>query len=191
MATPHPRTSSDAATGAVSTPEPAGSLVTLLDVSVDLDEDRLATHRRWSAGLTGAVFGPVDPFDLVVVLADRFPALRGTIDDGLFIVDWETSALSAVMVSADRGSAAMFTAPTGSIDRVRFAELFDAVTPFDQTAPAVQVELVDQAVATNEDLIAIVTSGVIGSALVFDELVRPVAKRPTTRSGPRPGSTGR
>ncbi len=172
MATPNPRTWSVATAGEVTgSTAPVGG-TPLLEARVEVDERRLIAHRRWAAGLTGAIYGRVDPFDLVTAIADRFPTLRGRVDGERFTFGDAVPAPSAVMVSADHGSAAMFTTTSDdAMARGRFVELFHPTDPFDDTAPAVDVELVDGAITTNEDLISIVTTGVIGRALVFAELV--------------------
>ncbi|MEL6982816.1 MAG: hypothetical protein AAFO29_10370, partial [Actinomycetota bacterium] len=111
----------------------------MLDARVEVDEVRLAAHRRWSAGLTCAIFGPVDPFDLVTSIADRFLALRGRVDGDRFVVGHHDAGASAVMVSADHGSAALFTiVPGGSLDRATFITWFDEPGPFDTWVPTVQ-----------------------------------------------------
>ena len=172
MAPPHPWTSPGPAVGGVDLPAGTGpNAVSLLDARVAVDEFRLATHELWASGLTGAIFGPVDPFDLVTAIADRFAAIRGRVEVDRFVVGDGATGPSAVMVSADHGSAAMFTTnPADASTRDRFVALFDPTDPFDETMPAVRVELVDRAMTSNQELAGIVTTGTIGSARVFDDL---------------------
>ncbi len=125
----------------------------------------------WSAGASLAVFGFGDPFDLVTFVQERFPLIRGTIDGDLFVIDRSTFLVGGHMLSADNGSAAMFTAlPGGHVDMARFEQLAESHGFPDDDNQPFRARLVHNADTDDHDLIDIVVNGVVGDVRVFAEL---------------------
>ncbi len=145
-----------------------GPLPGLLDAQVEVDEDRENVHRLWSAGVSFAVFGPVDPFDLVAWVRDRFPEMRGRVEGDLFLVDEPTFQIGANMLTAEHGSAALFTVrPGGQVDMARFSRVFDFPNSIDDKSNQCKVDLVNKGFTDNRQLIDIVINGDLAPAEVF------------------------
>lgn len=151
-------------------PPVASTPAHLLDARVNVDDRRAAAHQLWSASVSVAVFGFVDPFDLVTFIADGLPRIQGCIKNDLFVVQEATFTIGAMMLSADHGSAALFTVlPGGRFDDVRLQQLFHSPWQHGNDGAACRTELVDTR-AAGQDVIDIVTRGHIGDVQVFAEL---------------------
>jgi len=119
-----------------------------------------------------AVHGSIDPFDLVTFIGEWLPQIRGSLDGPLFVVQAKEFAVGGVMLSADHGSAAMFTVLSGhGVGRDRFKEFFRFGCPAEARPQSFATTLVDQAGVDDQDLLGIVVNGVIGNIAVFEPLV--------------------